>query len=68
MRHYDVLSVFQLSNLHAWASLVAQWYVGDMSSIPQSGRFPLEKEMVTHSSIVPPEKSHGQRTLAGYNP
>ena len=28
---------------------------------------PLEKEMATHSSILP-GKSHGQRTLVGYNP
>ena len=27
----------------------------------------LEKEMATHSSI-PVEKSHGQRSLAGYSP
>ena len=28
---------------------------------------PLEKEMATHSSILPGE-SHGQRSLAGYGP
>ena len=28
---------------------------------------PLEKEMVTHSSILPGE-FHGQRSLVGYNP
>ena len=28
---------------------------------------PLEKEMATHSNIVPGE-SHGQRSLAGYSP
>ena len=28
---------------------------------------PLEKEMATHSSILP-GKSHGQRSLAGYGP
>ena len=27
----------------------------------------LEEEMATHSSILP-EKFHGQRNLAGYNP
>ena len=27
----------------------------------------LEKEMASHSSILP-EKSHGQRSLAGYSP
>ena len=29
--------------------------------------FPLEKGMVTHSSLLPGE-SHGQRSLAGYGP
>ena len=28
---------------------------------------PLEKDMATHSSILPGE-SHGQRSLAGYSP
>ena len=28
---------------------------------------PLEEEMTPHSSICP-KKSHGQRSLAGYNP
>ena len=28
---------------------------------------PLDKEMATHSSIMP-GKSHGQRSLAGYRP
>ena len=28
---------------------------------------PLEKDMATHSSILPGE-SHGQRNLAGYSP
>ena len=28
---------------------------------------PLEEEMATHSSILP-WKSHGQRSLVGYNP
>ena len=28
---------------------------------------PLEKEMATHSSIMP-EESHGQRSLVGYSP
>ena len=28
---------------------------------------PLEKEMATHSTILP-RKSHGQRSLAGYSP
>ena len=29
---------------------------------------PLEKEMATHSSILPWKKSQGQRSLAGYSP
>ena len=29
---------------------------------------PLEKEMATHSSIIMPGKSHGQRSLVGYSP
>ena len=28
----------------------------------------LEEEMATHSSIFTMEKSHGQRSLAGYRP
>ena len=28
----------------------------------------LEKEMATHSSILAWEKSHGQKSLAGYSP
>ena len=39
-----ILSVFQLFNPHAWASLVAQWYAGDMSSIPESGRSPWRRK------------------------
>ena len=31
------------------------------------GKDPLEKEMVTHSSILPGE-SHEQRSLVGYTP
>ena len=31
------------------------------------GADPLEKRMVTHSSILA-EKSHGQRSLVGYSP
>ena len=29
---------------------------------------PLEKDMATHSSILAWKKSHGQRSLVGYNP
>ena len=29
---------------------------------------PLEEEMATHSSMLAWEKSHGQRSLAGYSP
>ena len=38
------------------------------SQIPSLGREDsLEKEMATHSSILP-GKSHGQRSLKGYSP
>ena len=40
---------------------------GDIGSIPGSGRFPGEKGMATHSSILPGE-FHGQRSLEGYSP
>ena len=39
---------------------------GDMGSVPGVGR-PLEKEVATHSSILPGEP-HGQRGLVGYRP
>ena len=39
---------------------------GDTCSIPGSGRS-LEKEMITHSSILAWE-THGKRSLAGYSP
>ena len=32
-----------------------------------SQKYPLEKEMATHSSILP-GKSHGQRSMTGYSP
>ena len=38
---------------------------GDLGSITVSGRSPGEEKAI-HSSIV--EKSHGQRSLAGYSP
>ena len=38
------------------------------TQVPSLGQEdPLEKEMATHSSILP-GKSHGQRSLAGYSP
>ena len=40
--------------------------VGDLGLIPGSGRS-VEKEMATHSSILPRE-SHGRRSLVGYSP
>ena len=39
---------------------------GDLGSVP-GWEDPLEEEMATHSSILAWE-SHGQRSLAGYNP
>ena len=56
----------------SWASLVVQMVnnlpanSGDLGLIPGLERS-LEKEMATHSSILPGE-SHGQRSLAGYSP
>ena len=54
------------------ASLVAQMVQNlpavqetEVQSLGQED--PMEKEMATHSSILPGE-SHGQRSLAGYNP
>ena len=37
-----------------------------MSSIPESGRSPGEKETATHSGILP-GKSRAQRSLTGYS-
>ena len=57
---------------NSWASLVAQ-AVKNLPAIQETqvlslGREDhLEKEMATHSSIVPGE-SHGQRGLAGCSP
>ena len=39
---------------------------GDVGLSPGPGRFPLEEEMATHTSILTWKKSHGQRSLAGY--
>ena len=54
------------------ASLVAQMVQNlpavqetEVQSLGQED--PMEKEMATHSSILPGE-SHGQRSQAGYNP
>ena len=41
---------------------------GDVSSIPESGRHPLEKEMATHSSIPAWRIPWTERSLEGYNP
>ena len=38
---------------------------GDMGSIPRSGRSPAEGN---GTPVFLPEKSHGQRSLAGYSP
>ena len=40
---------------------------GDMSSIPESGRFPWRRKWQP-TPIFLPGKSHGQRSLEGYNP
>ena len=41
--------------------------IGDVGLIPGLGRYPLEKEMAIHSSILAWE-IHGQRSLVGYSP
>ena len=57
---------------HIWPSLVAQM-VKHLSAMqetlvqPLGGEDPLEKEMATHSSILP-RKSCGQRSLMGHSP
>ena len=69
------LSVMKLhlrQTLNLWASLVAQAVKNlpaiQETQVPSLGREDLlEKEMATHSSIVPRE-SHGQRGLAGCSP
>ena len=40
---------------------------GDAGSVPAGQKDPLEKEMATHSSILP-GKSHRQKSLVGYSP
>ena len=61
------------SHLHHQAPLVAQTVKNlpamQETQIRSLGREedPLEKEMATHSSILPGE-SHGQRSLEGYSP
>ena len=40
---------------------------GDMSSIPGSGRFPWRRKWQP-TTVFLTEKSHGQRSLAGYSP
>ena len=57
---------------YPWTSLLAQWYsppanAGDADSIPGLRRSPGEGSR----NLIPvflPGKSHGQRSLAGYNP
>ena len=58
--------------VYEWASLVAQLAKNlpamqetQVQSLGQEG--PLEKEMVSHSSILAC-RIHGQRNLAGYSP
>ena len=61
-----------INGLYVWASLVAQkiknlpamWETRVWSLEKED---PLEKEMATHSSVLPGE-SHGSRRLVGYSP
>ena len=41
--------------------------IGDVGSIPESGRFPWRSKWQTNPLFLP-GKSHGQRSLAGYSP
>ena len=41
--------------------------IGDVGSIPESGRFPWRSKWQTNPLFLP-VKSHGQRSLAGYSP
>ena len=55
-----------------WASLVAQMVknlpgMQENQILSLGGEEPLEKEMATHSSILP-GKFRGQRSLVGYSP
>ena len=55
-----------------WASLVTRVVKNTPATLETCVRSltwedPLEKEMATHSSILPGE-SHGQKSLAGYSP
>ena len=57
---------------HCWASLVAQTVkrlpaMRETWDRSQGREDPLEKEMATHSSILP-GKSHGRRSMVGYSP
>lgn len=40
---------------------------GDMDSIPELERDPLEEEIATRSSILAQKKSHGERSLGCYS-
>ena len=54
------------SSVHGiFQARVLEWGAGDTGSIPGL-KDPLEKEMVTHSPVFLPGKSHGQRSLTGY--
>ena len=41
--------------------------IGDVGSIPESGRFPWRRKWQP-TPVFLPGKSHGQRSLAGYSP
>ena len=42
--------------------------VGDLDSIPESGRFPREGNGYQLQSVFLPGEFHGQRSLASYSP
>ena len=46
---------------------VSAWNVGDLGSIPESGRSPGERKWQP-TSVFLPREIHGQRSLMGYSP
>ena len=63
---YCLFIIKQISTKHmCWFSVSQQLLTGLILGVI---KIFLEKEMETHSSILAWEKSHGQKSLAGYSP
>ena len=58
-----------VKNLPAMQEMLETWVgsLGGEDLLEKVRKFPLEKEMATHPSMLA-WKIHGQRSLAGYNP